>query len=400
MRLLILSVSVLISISLFSQKEFKEGYIITQSGDSLYGLIEVNNYAVNSKYCFFKETEDSKKITYVPNDIMGYRFIDGKYYISSEIEFQGDTVKAFLEYIIKGEISFYFIRIQESDHYYIQKKDGVLTHLDASEVYYDYDRINMEWVISEDKTIQKFHNTDKYKGILKYYLHETPELSNKVDDMTLSHKSLTKIAKDYHNAVCDDYECIVYENKTKPWVSFGVTQWYSFVKIKNFDPIIDEPFKSTQLHSPGIIFMVQLPGADEQIQLRFEYSKYKLNSEVIINNRGTVLKASGSIIPITIQYTKPLKNISLYGSGGIAFNSLTDIQFLLFSVIYDNKTNYTEPEQRKYEYSKLNYGISLSGGLTYSINNILFDLGIGFVKCAGYSNDMLKFNLSASYVFN
>jgi hypothetical protein len=74
---------------------------------------------------FSKKQRILKKITYVPNDIMGYRFIDGKYYISSEIEFQGDTVKAFLEYIIKGEISFYFIRIQESDHYYIQKK-GVL----------------------------------------------------------------------------------------------------------------------------------------------------------------------------------------------------------------------------------------------------------------------------------
>ena len=52
--------------------KFEEGYIITLKGDSLNGLIAIQDETANSRICSFKEANGGEIKTYSPVDIAAY----------------------------------------------------------------------------------------------------------------------------------------------------------------------------------------------------------------------------------------------------------------------------------------------------------------------------------------
>lgn len=75
----------------------------------------------------------------------------------------------------------------------------------------------------------------KHIGLLKYYTKETPELEKQINTLRKpNEKNLIKIAQNYHNAVCDDEQCIIYERKqTEKKIELEITAsilWLGFDK--------------------------------------------------------------------------------------------------------------------------------------------------------------------------
>ena len=60
----------------WSQSDYRDGYIIEQSGDTIYGTIDYRGDVYMTKFCSFM-TMAGDKVDYEPDDIMGYRFSDG-----------------------------------------------------------------------------------------------------------------------------------------------------------------------------------------------------------------------------------------------------------------------------------------------------------------------------------
>jgi hypothetical protein len=59
-----------------------------------------------SIFCNYKINDNEKEISHSPDDISAFRFLNSKYFISREV----NGKKVFLEYLIKGKISIYYLR--------------------------------------------------------------------------------------------------------------------------------------------------------------------------------------------------------------------------------------------------------------------------------------------------
>lgn len=146
-------------------------------------------------------------LEFLPEQLKSFRFENGKYYVSMEVNVEGKMQRLFLEFLIHGKLDMFYYRDANSDeHYYASGEDGRLIELrnDEKDVYVEGVHYRME--------------SRQYAGVLKVLVKDSPETVKEVDDTQLSHKSLIGVARDYHNSVCMDEKCIIYE-KNIPKVS-------------------------------------------------------------------------------------------------------------------------------------------------------------------------------------
>jgi len=208
--------------SLFSQSEFKKGFIITNNQDTIYGLIDNRGEIRNALSCHFKKQENDDITIYSPSDIIGYRFVDDKFYISKEVTIENEMSKKFLEYLMHGIVDLYVLTDISTTHYYIQKSgSNELVELKK----YDVDLYEKDILVRKTKK--------EYIGVLKYLFSDVPNIAKKVEDTRLNRGSLINIAEDYHNQVCKDKECIVYKKELpKVNISIGIIAGFNYGNIK------------------------------------------------------------------------------------------------------------------------------------------------------------------------
>lgn len=176
-----------------------DGYVITQPNDTLFGKIELLGDKAMSEKCVFKQQDGTLK-TYLPEDIVGYRISKYKYFITKDL----DGKKAFFEFLIKGKLNVYYVLTNNNARYFIEKEGDVLRELPYDEIEKNEDGKNY------------LYKTTKHIGELTYYLENTPQLRKEINAIKKpNHSNLIKIAENYHNIVCDDEKCIVYEQKNK-----------------------------------------------------------------------------------------------------------------------------------------------------------------------------------------
>ncbi|MGB3586493.1 MAG: hypothetical protein WBA23_08140 [Tunicatimonas sp.] len=185
----------------YGQEKFREGYIVTLQQDTVYGLIDYKTVSKSANKCSFRKDRNANVVTYTPDQIMGYRFTSGKYYVSKLVKMNGGTEELFLEYLIDGIADIYFFRDEAGDHYYIEKEGEEILPLvvDVVEV--------------EREGKRYFKRKDAYKQVLKYTFSDASGLSDEINSTDLRHDDLIEIAENYHNQVCDEYECITYSKR-------------------------------------------------------------------------------------------------------------------------------------------------------------------------------------------
>ena len=249
-----------------AQRDFRKGYIITNEGDTVAGVIDYRGDVRNSKVCAFKKSGTDNVVEYLPTDIAAYRFTDSKYYVSKNLGTTDLPQQVFLEYLVNGLAKIYYYRDNDlGNHYYLEKDDRFLELKMYEKEVYEDDKVKV-------KTMKP------YIGLLKATLNVW-DLNDKIDRTMLDHQPLIDIAKDYHQYVCTDgSECIIYEKKkslialriapvigidisTLKLMDFGVEKY-------NFDP-------STNF-TIGINVNLSIPTINEKIFLQIQtlYSKY------------------------------------------------------------------------------------------------------------------------------
>lgn len=110
---------------LFSQSEFLEGYILKSEHDTLYGKIENRSYYQNSIQVNFIENNRNNVVKFSPDEIFGYRFSNGKYYISENVRINGHQKNIFLEYIVNGRLNIYIYQDKLLWNHYFVSKDSL-----------------------------------------------------------------------------------------------------------------------------------------------------------------------------------------------------------------------------------------------------------------------------------
>jgi hypothetical protein len=231
----------------FSQSNYKHGYYITLNNDTVYGILEYFGDYISSKLCIFRDSISSIPKRLYPEDIAGYRFIGGKYYVSKEIKENNKQNIVFMEYLVNGTVDLYYLRSLEKDTYYFEKNNE-LYELEIEEIN-----------VFDEKKGQVKKIKYKYIGILNALLYDCPELIDQINHSKLNHNSLINITKNYHDLTCKDGECIIYQkNITKFTInihtSIGLNYSQLNLNSKNYYNRVDfeigySPLFSLQLKS-------------------------------------------------------------------------------------------------------------------------------------------------------
>ena len=237
--------------------------------------------------------------------------------------------------------------------------------------------------------------------MLTYITKEAPTLKNQINNTTLAHKPLIKIAKKYHYAVCEDEDCTIFEKKEKPWVTIGLVQGYSHnLKTPQLENSKGE-IEIDAVNYPGLEINIQLINLDERFSLKTQF--YFIGAAITQKTDvyGYELNSLFLKVPIMLEYQLFRGAVNPYVSGGIVFNSQfyykkTDLEF------FDGEIIAQEEIEKKYFENYLNsYGAILSAGIKYKLNHLSFDFGLEYDYYQdGYAFNMLRPRLGIAYLFN
>jgi hypothetical protein len=225
-----------------AQSNFIPGYIITAEKDTLYGHIDFrSNKAMNTR-CRFKAA-DNTITDYSPSDILAFRLLDSKYYISKKVGLDD----FFLEYLINGKVDIFFMYDNLTFRYFIEKDDVMLT-----EIPYE------EGIRLEDGKKLKYKSTT-HIGYLFYYMQDAPHLHSKIKSIRKPNKSnLVNLALDYHNSAGEGEPVIIYE-RLLPLFNLSVEPFAGITKMVFFDMLTIRS---------GVNFYLSSPRFNDQISFK------------------------------------------------------------------------------------------------------------------------------------
>jgi len=281
----------------YSQNDWKSGYIIKNSGDTVFGLIDNRDSKTNMNHCYFRKDEHSETSLFGPTEISGFRFNDGKFFISKNMPDSDSSRKLFLEFLIEGKMNVF--HYQDENSHFLLEKDGKLYELKNTTV------------IREINGTEYSVDKKEYLGIMSLLMKDA-NIQPLIKKSTLNSKNLIKIAKNYHEQVCSDEQCIIYEKKIKPiHVNFGLHIGESINRFNFGDEIISNYSLSNYL---GCRFEFEnIINYAENLSLQVDFtvqnfSNYNFKDE---NQYAYISYEGVSYTILKDSYVEGLKNINI-----------------------------------------------------------------------------------------
>lgn len=187
-----------IALTSYAQVNPKEGYIVTNQQDTIYGLVDFRTNEINSKQCYFKANDAQEFVKYGPTDITAYRFKEtGKYFVSKKFDKEEPF---FAEFLVKGMLNLYRKEIGFRKIYYVENQDGHVESYEEMEVNIDYDSRQAK---------------ARAQGLYRQ-VYQSQQAVNDIKIGSMTDKQMIKMVRDYHEDVCtSNTECIQFEHDTK-----------------------------------------------------------------------------------------------------------------------------------------------------------------------------------------
>ena len=195
-----------------AQTNPKPGYVITNNGDTIKGIIDFRTNEKLSRQCDFWANGGAVKTTYKPGDIEGFRFENnGKYFVTRRLNVTGESELYFAEFMVHGKMNLYCITHNSDEFYFFEREDGEMAELTNRVANYQGDaKVALQQ--AKDDVQEKREQYGKVKSLLQ----KSWKAVEGMDDNNMSRKKLINVVRDYHNDVCTDGgKCMVYEYKEK-----------------------------------------------------------------------------------------------------------------------------------------------------------------------------------------
>jgi hypothetical protein len=366
-KLVVICLIIIYPALILSQSDFRDGYIITNNFDTIYGLLNYNKIKKHLN-CEFRGFTDSSSQFYSPFQINSFRYIDDKYYISKKIRLKksydkytqishvgnngsyetekvwySDTTyfekEVFLEFLVKGKINlYYYLDNLGASHYFMEKDLDSLIDL-TSEI---------------NKYIDEYGNelrksNESYKRDIYFLMKDAPELQTEIRNISLDHKNLINITSEYHNYVCKDHECIIYKKNIKPHATkigfySGIGIGYKEISIPDNKTIFLKDI-GNYLVGANVHFINFLP--------QFERLSFKLNSDFAwynyLENQDqktfTYNNVKAGLLFIYTFSTKPNRTfVDLGFAGNYGFNGKVEYSDSNFKDLSDEWRGYSKGE--------------------------------------------------------
>lgn len=318
-RSLLVAIALWLSISILSgQSYFKGGYIISPEMDTIYGRIDFRGEKFNSANCVFITDQGEEPVTYKPGSIYGYRFNDGNFYLSKTVVTDVGPQNIFFEVLLSGIINLFYYHSSTEYNFYLETAKGGMVRL--------YEEKKMVYNNEGGRAIKTMKY---YVGHLRYAMSDAPELSRKIDHVTLQQKDLVQLLQKYHGIVCDNMDCITY-SKSFPGIKIQVAPFVSWqtelLKINGQSEYASLKYQAAYYPSAGLSLVASMPGISERFSVRTDISLGKRYfygfrvEEINVNTHYMEAHLSHTALTgdLKVNYTAPEGRFRPSYSGGIS----------------------------------------------------------------------------------
>ena len=297
-----------------AQENFVDGFILISQFDTVRGFINDKNYKKNSLYCDFRKTKTGATTRYFPSDIYGYRIDNAKYYISKAINIDATDTVYFLEYLIDGEMDFFFRQDEDKqNHFYVSKDSTQIYELRYSKEMTQIENQTYEWERKE------------FVGVLKFLTNDYPGFASEIEStIKPRHTNLVRLGEKYHNYVCKDRACIIYNKRSPFKFSVEISGGYmngGYAKI----PGNAYDYEKLDNSFYGLIVYVNNAEYNEKIQLGIGYINLGRYERVIKDWDGIIIDSAifnQTKIPLIIGYSSIKKGFSPTLQTAVSINKI------------------------------------------------------------------------------
>lgn len=179
-----------------SQKNFKPGYIVTNTLDTIQGLVDYRVEGENAIACRFKVSENEKEQLFLPGQITGFHFTNEKtYYVSKTFVIKNTESTVFLEYLYKGAMNLYYFKDNRElfTYYLFEDEKGKIVPITNN--YGDKKTSDDGKAVAENRN----------KAVLKYVFRNCEPLFKQIERTQFRHDDMIRLVKEY-NILCGGQE--------------------------------------------------------------------------------------------------------------------------------------------------------------------------------------------------
>lgn len=290
----------------FAQQDFRDGFIVKTQRDTIFLRIDYRSKARNYELCRTKDGSGIKE--YGPEELLGYGFVNDKYFESGIVE------GSFAEVLVLGELSLY-----QHDGSYYAKKDEKLYHLEERKIK------------TENGATVGIRADTKWKGLLGFLMSDCITGQELLKELRFEERRITNLTIQYNT--CRHSPFTVYK-ASMPWtkaeagIVLGMTR--STLVLDNDHNL---PYLNNQYHSLnpsiGLILAISSPRVSEKIAFQPEVHMSQVNYSSTRVVRGqaytmyddTYINVTTISTPLLIRYSFPERKYSLQLNVGIVLDS-------------------------------------------------------------------------------
>ena len=210
-RVSILMVVLLSTISISAQK-YKaqnpvEGFIVTNTGDTIQGTIDYLSEEKCAMSCMFKGKAENDFRQYTPNDIQSYRLLNnGVFYVRRNYPVDRVSRTFFAEFLLQGSVSLYHYFDGQQHYYFLEDEKGEIAQIKQAE---------------DEKELQTTPGEmGRARGMkvmqASQMLQQSPQAVNDLQHKDLTSRNLTSIVRQYNETFCSSWgDCVQFQYDEK-----------------------------------------------------------------------------------------------------------------------------------------------------------------------------------------
>lgn len=340
-----------------AQSDFREGYYIKLTGDTVFAKIDFKTTAKKYESCLVKEGNTER--AFLPQQIKAYGFINDRFY-SSEI-----SDSSFVEVLVLGAIDLY-----GSVDKFLLKKDNKLYTLESFKEITD---------VKEAKIVVE---KSKWRGILAYLISDCLKDSGKqVERIKFKERDLTELILKYNDCKGENNQEI---KKNLPWTKFeyGITVGFFRTKLYNnrYSYLYNKYKEKYHDFSPAIGFSLNISSPrivqNVDFQTGLVFAKYQFSGLYVIKELNeetyydSYFEYSKLSIPANIKYSFPERKVGLFVQGGICFDKMIHGTSKVLTEKVQSGVVETQPVRRAFNYDPIQFGLSTGFGCYKTFENL------------------------------
>jgi hypothetical protein len=181
-----------------AQHDFRRGYVVTNSNDTLWGQIDYAPIQLNSVMCNFRPDSTSPVKIYSASGLKGYSLVPGRRCLSKNIRIGNSSALHFVECVIMGHVNLYYLKKPRHEYYFLEQNNKMY-------------ELKNERITDVEGGVTYSKESEEYKLLLLDLLKDAPEISSQLERTNYSRKSLTELIVKYHELINKPSEYTIYK---------------------------------------------------------------------------------------------------------------------------------------------------------------------------------------------